>query len=158
MSGFEVQLGQPRNAAKAAGSWLGASHAVCGVQRSGSATLVLVAACGRQNGCSQWAGVEGLGPVAADKIDLALGRDEAVGLIGRSGSGKTTTALAVLGLLPAGAQVTGSIRVVGVEVVELRPGRVVEHGDTTRVLARPAHRKTQELVAAARALGAAPAP
>ena len=245
--------------------------------------------------------------VVVDKVDLALGRGEAVGLIGRSGSGKTTTTLAVLGLLPAGAQVTGSIRVVGVEVVGaverelrrlrgrqvafvgqdalaalhplltvgrqlsiplrrhrglsgrtlaaaladlldqvelpaatrwaypaqlsggqrqrvaialamacrpalliadeptsaldpatqagvlgllrslplrsdrrtslllishdiavvsqvctrlvvLRQGRVVEHGDTTRVLARPAHRETHELVAAARALSAAPAP
>ncbi|MDI6102693.1 ABC transporter ATP-binding protein [Actinoplanes sp. NEAU-A12] len=55
--------------------------------------------------------------VAVDGIDLAVGPGEAVGLIGGSGSGKTTIALAVLGLLPAGARVTGSITVAGVEVV-----------------------------------------
>ncbi len=55
--------------------------------------------------------------VVVDRLDLAVGAGEAVGLIGGSGSGKTTTALALLGLLPAAARVTGSITVAGAEVV-----------------------------------------
>lgn len=42
-----------------------------------------------------------------------------VGLIGESGSGKSLTALAILGLLPDGAEVTGSIRWNGRELVGL---------------------------------------
>lgn len=41
-------------------------------------------------------------------------------MIGRSGSGTTTTALAVLDLLPTGARLTGSIRLVGVETAGAR--------------------------------------
>ncbi|PWK31721.1 peptide/nickel transport system ATP-binding protein [Actinoplanes xinjiangensis] len=58
--------------------------------------------------------------VVVDGIDLTVAQGEAVGLIGGSGSGKTTTALAVLGLLPATARVTGSITVAGGEVVGAR--------------------------------------
>ncbi|MCF4130178.1 ABC transporter ATP-binding protein [Methylobacterium sp. SyP6R] len=39
-------------------------------------------------------------------IDLALARGETLGLIGESGSGKTLTGLALLGLLPSGASAT----------------------------------------------------
>ena len=42
-----------------------------------------------------------------------------VGLIGESGSGKSLTTLAVMGLLPPGAQVTGSIRFRGRELTPL---------------------------------------
>lgn len=42
-----------------------------------------------------------------------------VGLIGESGSGKSLTALAILGLLPDGAEVSGSIRWNGRELVGL---------------------------------------
>ena len=45
---------------------------------------------------------------AASSFDLAAG--QRLGLIGESGSGKTVTALAVMGLLPENAHVTGSIR------------------------------------------------
>lgn len=43
-------------------------------------------------------------------ISFQLGAGERLGLIGESGSGKSVTALAVMGLLPPTAAVTGSIR------------------------------------------------
>jgi peptide/nickel transport system ATP-binding protein len=55
--------------------------------------------------------------VVVDDVDIDIGTGECVGLIGESGSGKTTIALAVLGLLPTGAHVTGSITVDGHEIV-----------------------------------------
>src|SRR5690242_13362882 len=42
--------------------------------------------------------------VVVSNVSLAIGRNEVVGLIGESGSGKTLTALAILGLLPTRAQ------------------------------------------------------
>jgi peptide/nickel transport system ATP-binding protein len=51
-------------------------------------------------------------------LDLRAGRVQ--GLAGESGSGKTVTAMSVLGLLPRTATVTGSIRLVDVELVGLR--------------------------------------
>lgn len=50
-------------------------------------------------------------------LELTAGRIQ--GLAGESGSGKTVTAMAVLGLLPASARVTGSARVGEVELFRL---------------------------------------
>jgi ABC-type microcin C transport system duplicated ATPase subunit YejF len=50
-------------------------------------------------------------------IDLALRRGAIQGLAGESGSGKSMTAMAVLGLLPAGGTATGSIRLGDQELV-----------------------------------------
>jgi len=55
--------------------------------------------------------------VVLDGVDLAVGVAEPVGLIGASGSGKTTTALAALGLLPPGARTSGQVTVRGVPVL-----------------------------------------
>ncbi|MFT3886976.1 MAG: ABC transporter ATP-binding protein [Arachnia sp.] len=55
--------------------------------------------------------------VAVDGVSFSIGADERLGIIGQSGSGKSVTALAVLGLLPEHAEVTGSIRFDGVELV-----------------------------------------
>ncbi|HEY0855926.1 MAG TPA: ABC transporter ATP-binding protein [Albitalea sp.] len=52
-------------------------------------------------------------------IDLSLDRGDTVGLIGESGCGKSMTALALMGLLPEGAQASGSIRLDGQELVGL---------------------------------------
>ncbi len=47
--------------------------------------------------------------LAVDGVDLALGKGKTLGLVGESGCGKSVTALAVMGLLPAHASVTGNI-------------------------------------------------
>jgi len=52
-------------------------------------------------------------------VSFALERGAAVGLIGESGCGKSMTALALMGLLPDGAEVSGSIRLAGRELVGL---------------------------------------
>lgn len=50
------------------------------------------------------------GPIrAADRVSFSIGRGEAVGFLGESGSGKTSIALAILGLLPRHAAVSGSV-------------------------------------------------
>ena len=43
--------------------------------------------------------------------------NEVLGIVGESGSGKSVASLAIAGLLPDNAQVTGSIRLAGTEVV-----------------------------------------
>lgn len=53
-------------------------------------------------------------------ISLDLRRGRIQGLAGESGSGKTLTSLAVLGLLPREATVSGSIRLDGTELVGMR--------------------------------------
>lgn len=52
-------------------------------------------------------------------IDLTVEAGARVGLIGESGSGKSVTALAVMGLLPDNAHVSGSIEFAGRELVGL---------------------------------------
>jgi peptide/nickel transport system ATP-binding protein len=65
-------------------------------------------------------------------IDLDVGRGEAVGLVGESGCGKSVTWLAALGLLPRKAEVSGSVRLEGAELLgasgsvldDVRGGRI----------------------------------
>ena len=52
-------------------------------------------------------------------VSFALDRGDTVGLIGESGCGKSITALALMGLLPEGAKVSGSIRLDGQELTSL---------------------------------------
>lgn len=54
-----------------------------------------------------------------DGVSFAVPDGARVGLIGESGSGKSLTALALLGLLPDGATATGSIRWNGRELIGL---------------------------------------
>ncbi|MGV8846631.1 ABC transporter ATP-binding protein [Tessaracoccus sp.] len=60
--------------------------------------------------------------VAVDHLSFTLGENERLGIIGQSGSGKSVTALAMIGLLPENAHVTGSILLNGRELVG-RPER-----------------------------------
>lgn len=50
-----------------------------------------------------------------DGVDLTIGPGERVGLIGESGSGKSLTALALLGLLPEGLSADGDVRMSGAD-------------------------------------------
>ncbi len=60
------------------------------------------------------------GPAAALRgVSFTLDRGQTLGLIGESGSGKSLTALALLGLLPEGATVSGSVRFDGQELTTL---------------------------------------
>lgn len=53
--------------------------------------------------------------VLVEDVDLTVGPGERVGLIGESGSGKSLTALSVLGLLPEDVHARGSVRLAGVD-------------------------------------------
>ncbi|HEX9228431.1 MAG TPA: ABC transporter ATP-binding protein, partial [Arthrobacter sp.] len=53
-------------------------------------------------------------PLVRD-FNLTMGRGERVGLIGESGSGKSMTTTALMGLLPPGVNATGSVRLAGRE-------------------------------------------
>jgi oligopeptide/dipeptide ABC transporter ATP-binding protein len=48
-------------------------------------------------------------------VDLSVGPGERVGLIGESGSGKSLTALGILGLLPEDVTAVGSVRLSGID-------------------------------------------
>ncbi|MCA0294934.1 MAG: ABC transporter ATP-binding protein [Actinobacteria bacterium] len=50
-------------------------------------------------------------------VSFRLEAGQRLGVIGESGSGKTVTALAVMGLLPENAHVSGSVRLAGTEIV-----------------------------------------
>lgn len=85
---------------------------------------------------------------AVREVDLVLRAGECLALVGESGCGKTTIARAVVGLLPPGTAVEGSIRLCGSEVVGARKrtlrrlrGRVVGYvGQDPYAACNPLHR------------------
>ncbi|MFF0306576.1 dipeptide ABC transporter ATP-binding protein [Streptosporangium sp. NPDC004379] len=50
-------------------------------------------------------------------VSYRLGRGEVLGIVGESGSGKSVTSLAVMGLLPEGAEISGSVKLHGQELI-----------------------------------------
>jgi oligopeptide/dipeptide ABC transporter ATP-binding protein len=56
---------------------------------------------------------------AVDGLTYSVSRGQTVAVIGESGSGKTVSSRAIMGLLPPTARITGSIRFEGVEMVGL---------------------------------------
>ncbi|HEX9735716.1 MAG TPA: ABC transporter ATP-binding protein [Thermoanaerobaculia bacterium] len=74
----------------------------------------------------RYAAGDGGAPVTAvDGLSLAIAPGEALGVLGESGCGKTSLALAILGLLPPGGVIAGgSIRFRGVELVGLGQRRL----------------------------------
>lgn len=58
-------------------------------------------------------------------ISFAVDAGDRIGLIGESGSGKSLTALAILGLLPFGLESTGSVMLGGTQVIGVRDGTLV---------------------------------
>jgi peptide/nickel transport system ATP-binding protein len=57
--------------------------------------------------------------LAVRNVSFTLERGQTLGIVGESGCGKTLTVMALLGLLPEGARVTGSIAFEGRELVGL---------------------------------------
>jgi oligopeptide/dipeptide ABC transporter ATP-binding protein len=66
----------------------------------------------------------GSGQLAVRDLDVTLDSGRVVGVAGESGSGKSSLALAVMGLLPPGSAVDGSIRYAGDELVGLPEKRL----------------------------------
>jgi len=54
---------------------------------------------------------------AIRNLSLSIARGESLGVVGESGSGKSLTSAAIMGLLPTNAEVSGSIRFLGEELI-----------------------------------------
>ncbi len=56
---------------------------------------------------------------AVDKISFSINQGETIGLVGESGCGKSTTGLAILGLLPPNARISGKIIYKGKDLAKI---------------------------------------
>ncbi|MDF1487381.1 ABC transporter ATP-binding protein [Tessaracoccus caeni] len=83
--------------------------------------------------------VRGTGKRLVDGISFQLARGERLGIIGESGSGKSVTSLALLGLLPPTLRASGSARVSGHQVIGVRESelRAVRGGKVALVFQDP---------------------
>jgi len=69
---------------------------------------------------------EGGNEDAVHELSFHVGAAESVGIVGESGAGKSQTALAIMGLLPANALINGSIRLGNTEVIGATPATLRE--------------------------------
>lgn len=73
-------------------------------------------------------GAAGRTAVLVKDVSFTISRGEVLALIGESGSGKTTVALALLGHTRSGCRISGgSIEVAGTDVLALAPRQILEH-------------------------------
>jgi peptide/nickel transport system ATP-binding protein len=80
------------------------------------------------------------GPVLAVRgVSLSVNRGEVVALVGESGCGKSVTALSLLRLLPDTAEVSGSVRLDGRDVLALSRAelRTIRGGEVAMVFQEP---------------------
>ncbi|MFJ9694273.1 ABC transporter ATP-binding protein [Kitasatospora sp. NPDC101183] len=100
-----------------------------------------------------------------DGVDLAVGPGETVALVGESGSGKTLTSRTALGLLPPGAETSGTVLVDGEDVLTtdgrrlraLRSGRAAMIFQDPRAAINPLRRIGDFLTESVRLAGGASA-
>ena len=81
------------------------------------------------------------GANVVDDVSLSISPGRVLSLIGESGSGKSTTLLAIAGLLPPGAQASGDLRVSGRQGNLLAPGadrRGFAGGEVAMIFQNPA--------------------
>lgn len=69
--------------------------------------------------------IETAGRVLVSGVSFSVAQSERVGLIGKSGSGKSLTALAVMGLLADGMKASGSITLEGHQIIGARDRALV---------------------------------
>src|ERR1700739_2295445 len=78
-----------------------------------------------------------------NEVSLSIGAGESLGLVGESGSGKTMLSLALMGLLPSGARVSGeaslAVEAIPKELTALteREWREIRGGEIAMVFQEP---------------------